>query len=63
MNSADANSDFETVPAYIRQKMDLYGNAFTSAENFYSKYTVGKDDNNNTNISSINTFLDGKKPD
>lgn len=63
MNSADANSDFETVPAYIRQKMDLYGNAFTSAENFYSKYTVGKDENNNTNISSINTFLDGKKPD
>ncbi|MBC7721057.1 MAG: cell division protein FtsZ [Pedobacter sp.] len=63
MNSADANSDFETVPAYIRQKMDLYGNAFTSAENFYSKYTVSKDDNNNTHISTINTFLDGKKPD
>jgi cell division protein FtsZ len=63
MNSADANSDFETVPAYIRQKMDLYGNAFTSAENFYSKYTVGKDEHNNTNISSINTFLDGKRPD
>lgn len=63
MNSADSNSDFETVPAYIRQKMDLYGNAFTSAENFYSKYTVSKDENNNTNISSINTFLDGKKPD
>ena len=63
INSNDGNNDFETVPAYIRQKMDLYGNAFTSAENFYSKYTVSKDDNNNTNISSMNTFLDGKKPD
>ncbi len=63
MNSADTNSDFETVPAYIRQKMDLYGNAFTSAENFYSKITVGRDENNNSHISTINTFLDGKKPD
>lgn len=64
MNGSDSsNSDFESVPAYIRQKMDLYGNAFTSAENFYSKYTVNKDENNNTHISTINTFLDGKKPD
>ena len=63
MNSSDTNSDFETVPAYIRQKMDLYGNAFTSAENFYSKVTVGRDENNNSHISTINTFLDGKKPD
>ncbi len=63
MNSTDGNNDFETVPAYIRQKMDLFGNAFTSAENFYSKYTVNKDENNNTHISTINTFLDGKKPD
>ncbi len=63
INSNDGNNDFETVPAYIRQKMDLYGNAFTSAENFYSKYTVNKDENNNTQISAINTFLDGKKPD
>lgn len=63
INSNDSNNDFETVPAYIRQKMDLYGNAFTSAENFYSKYTVNKDEHNNTQISAINTFLDGKKPD
>ncbi len=63
MNNSDSNSDFETVPAYIRQKMDLYGNAFTSAENFYSKYTVNKDEQNNTHLSSINTFLDGNKPD
>ncbi len=63
MNAADPNNEFETVPAYIRRNMELFGNTLTSVENFYSKYTVGKDENDNTNISSINTFLDGKKPD
>jgi cell division protein FtsZ len=63
MNSADANSEFDSVPAYIRRNMELFGNTLTSVENFYSKYTVNKDENNNSHISSINTFLDGKKPD
>ena len=68
MNSADPNNEFETVPAYIRRNMELFGNTLTSVENFYSKYTVGggKEDNNNQanpGISSINVFLDGKKPD
>ncbi len=64
MNSGDLHSDFDNVPAYIRQKMDLFGGgALTTAENFYSKYAVSKDENNNTNLSTINTFLDGKKPD
>jgi len=43
--------------------MELFGNTLTSVENFYSKYTVNKDENDNTQISTINTFLDGKKPD
>lgn len=59
---SEANDDFETVPAYIRKKMELFGNAFTSAESFYSKYTVDKEENK-TVFSAINTFLDGKKPD
>jgi cell division protein FtsZ len=64
MNAADANNEFETVPAYIRRNMELFGNnTITSAENFYSKYSVKADENNNGQISSINTFLDGKKPD
>ncbi len=62
MKDADNADDFETVPAYIRKKMDMFGNAFTSAENFYSKYTVDKEENK-TVFSAINTFLDGKKPD
>jgi cell division protein FtsZ len=64
MNSADPNNEFDSVPAYVRRNMELFGNTLTSVENFYSKYTVNKDENTNqTNISSINTFLDGKKPD
>lgn len=63
MNSSDPNNEFETVPAYIRRNMDLFGNTMTSVENFYSKYTVKPDENNEGRISSLNTFLDGKKPD
>ena len=62
INAADPNNEFETVPAYIRRNMELY-NTVSPAENFYSNYTVDKDENNQTNISTINTFLGGKKPD
>ncbi len=62
INAADPNNEFETVPAYIRRNMELY-NTVSPAENFYSNYTIDKDESNQTNISTINTFLDGKKPD
>ncbi|MDP3392487.1 cell division protein FtsZ [Sediminibacterium sp.] len=62
-NTADMNGEFDAVPAYVRRNMELFGNTLTSVENFYSKYTVGKDENNQTQINTINTFLDGKKPD
>ena len=62
-NSADPNNEFENVPAYIRRNMELYGNSFSAIENFYSNYEVKKGDNNQTQISTINTFLEGKKPD
>lgn len=62
-NAADANNEFDAVPAYVRRNMELFGSTLTSVENFYSKYTVGKDENDQTHISTINTFLDGKKPD
>jgi len=64
LNSADPNNEFETVPAYIRRNMELFGNnTLASVENFYSRATVDKNDKDQTNISTINTFLDGKKPD
>ncbi|HMZ46097.1 MAG TPA: cell division protein FtsZ [Chitinophagaceae bacterium] len=62
-NTSDPNNEFDSVPAYIRRNMELFGNTLTSVENFYSKYTVNKDENDQTQISTINTFLDGKKPD
>lgn len=61
-NPADPNSEFENVPAYLRRNLELY-NTISPAENFYSNYTVQADDNNKAEINTINTFLDGKKPD
>jgi cell division protein FtsZ len=62
VNANDPNNEFETVPAYIRRNMELY-NSTSQVENFYSNYEVKTDQNNQTQISTINTFLDGKKPD
>lgn len=62
VNAADPNNEFETVPAYIRRNMELY-NSNIQVENFYSSYEVKTDQNNQTQISTINTFLEGKKPD
>jgi len=62
-NGSDPNTEFDAVPAYVRRNLDLFGNTMASVENYYSKYTVEKDENNQTQISTINTFLDGKKPD
>ncbi|THU41037.1 cell division protein FtsZ [Niastella caeni] len=62
INGADPNNEFETVPAYIRRNLELY-NTISSVENFYSKYEVKTDENNNAQISTLNTFLDGQKPD
>ncbi|MBL7741484.1 MAG: cell division protein FtsZ, partial [Chitinophagaceae bacterium] len=62
VNGADPNNEFETVPAYIRRNMELY-NSTSHVENFYSNYEVKADADNKAQISTINTFLDGKKPD
>jgi len=62
-NASDPNNEFDAVPAYVRRNLDLFGNTMASVENYYSKYTVEKDEHNQTQISTINTFLDGKKPD
>ena len=62
MNAADPNNEFETVPAYIRRNLELY-NTVASVESFYSQYEVKAENNNQGEISTINSFLDGKKPD
>ncbi len=60
--AADPNSEFETVPAYLRRNMDIH-NQIADVESFYSNYTVKSNDKNQAEISSINNYLDGKKPD
>ena len=63
VNAQDAGNEFEAVPAYMRRNMELY-NTVNSIENFYSNYTVNKpSEDNKGEISTINTFLEGKKPD
>jgi cell division protein FtsZ len=62
VNAADPNNEFESVPAYLRRNMELH-NSIADVESFYSNYTVKSDQNNQAQISTINTFLEGKKPD
>jgi cell division protein FtsZ len=62
INAADPNNEFETVPAYLRRNMELH-NSIADVESFYGNYTVKTDENNLAEISTINSFLEGKKPD
>ena len=62
VNAADPNNEFETIPAYIRQNMEMY-NSKTQIENFYSNYEVKEDPAKQGPISTLNSFLNGKKPD
>jgi cell division protein FtsZ len=62
VNAADPNNEFESVPAYLRRNLELQ-NSIADIESFYSNYTVRSDKDNKAEISTINTFLDGEKPD
>jgi cell division protein FtsZ len=62
-SSADPNNEYENVPAYVRQNLQVHNTTLASVEKFYSNYAVGTDENNIAQISTINTFLEGKKPD
>lgn len=59
-------TDIENVPAYLRKEMNL-DKGINSSDKFYSGYTVGinqsGEERNQASINTINTFLDGKKPD
>ncbi|KAA2240565.1 cell division protein FtsZ [Chitinophaga agrisoli] len=62
VKTMDSNAEIENVPAYLRRNIDL-DNGAGSAEHFYSNYTVSESGQNQAEINTINTFLDGKKPD
>jgi len=59
----DVNGEFDQVPAYVRRNMELFGNTLASVENYYSKHTVNKNENDKGELNSRNSFLEGKKPD
>lgn len=58
IKSSESTDEIENVPAYMRKNVQLDNGG--SSSNHYSGYSVG---NNNGNINTINTFLDGNKPD
>ncbi len=62
VKASDPNNEFESVPAYLRRNMELH-NSIANVESFYSSYTIKSDDNNKAAISTINVYLEGKKPD
>jgi len=57
----DAN-EVENVPAFVRRQTS-FDNTANSADNFLSGYSVDENEGKKGNISTINTFLDGKRPD
>lgn len=59
---SEANNEFESVPAYMRRNMELH-NSIANVESFYKNCTIGSDENSKIKISTINTYLDGKRPD
>lgn len=64
LNAADPNNEYDTVPAYVRRNMEMYSNShLASVEKFYSNYSIKGDDENKGQLSRLNSFLDGKKPD
>ncbi|XZF13731.1 cell division protein FtsZ [Chitinophagaceae bacterium MMS25-I14] len=66
IKGTESSDELENVPAYVRRNVNV-DNGAASAETFYSGYTVGmnndQQNNNQASIQTINTFLDGKKPD
>ena len=62
IHASDPSNEFETVPAYLRRNMEIH-NQIADVETFYSHYVVKSNEQNQAEISTINTFLEGKKPD
>jgi cell division protein FtsZ len=65
IKGTESADDMEAVPAYMRKNMKL-DNQVASSDSYYSGYSVGVNDDQNKvqgSIQTINTFLDGNKPD
>lgn len=65
IKGTESSDEMEAVPAYLRKNLKL-DNVVASSDSYYSGYAVGMNDNQDNPqaaIQTINTFLDGKKPD
>lgn len=64
MGLADAKNEIEYIPAFIRRGTQDRGSQSAGQEQIYSQLTVKADEEKEKiYLSSLNTFLDGKKPD
>jgi cell division protein FtsZ len=61
ISGTDNSETVENVPAYQRRHINLDNN--TGSDPYLSGYSVSATDNKQSKINTINTFLDGKKPD
>jgi cell division protein FtsZ len=65
IKGTESSDEMEAVPAYMRKNLKL-DNQVASSDSYYSGYTIGSNDPKNhsqAGIQTVNTFLDGKKPD
>jgi cell division protein FtsZ len=66
IKGGDSGDDLENVPAYMRRNVELPNNGSSSDNSYLSGYSVGVNEGQQgkqASIQTINTFLDGKKPD
>lgn len=65
VKAGESGDEMESVPAYVRKNIHI-DDTVASSDTFYSGYSVGvndKDKEGKADLQSINTFLQGKKPD
>lgn len=62
VNKADIDSDESNIPAFMRQNKVLDPHP-SSSDDVYSDIKINNGTLNGSNISTLNTFLNGKNPD
>jgi cell division protein FtsZ len=62
VNKADIDSDESNIPAFMRQNKVLDPHP-SSSDDVYSDIKINNGALNGSNISTLNTFLNGKNPD
>ncbi len=63
VKATEGSDDMEAVPAYMRRAVNMQPEQASSADTGFSGYSIGADGKGGTGIQTLNTFLEGKKPD